>query len=95
VWPMAVDNPELDFNSSFVRRVKEARETMGWTQAFMADSLGIPFERYKKYEQRSLLPHYLVAKFCELTGCDIYYLMTGERRSPPFLFGTPFDRRRR
>ena len=32
----------------------------------MADSLEIPLERYKKYEHRSLLPHYLVAKFCEL-----------------------------
>jgi hypothetical protein len=95
LWTTVVDNSELDFNSSFVRRVKEAREAMGWTQAVMADSLGIPLERYKKYEHRSLLPHYLVAKFCELTGCDIYYLMTGERRSPPFLFGTPFDRRRR
>ena len=95
MWPMAVDNPELDFNSSFIRRVKEARETMGWTQAFMADSLGIPFERYKKYEQRSLLPHYLVATFCELTGSEIHYLMTGERRSPPSLFGPPLNRRRR
>jgi hypothetical protein len=95
LWPMAVDNTEVDFNSRFVRRVKEAREAMGWTQAIMADSLAIPLERYKKYEHRSLLPHYLVAKFCELTGCDIHYLMTGERRSPPFLFGTPFDRRRR
>ena len=92
---MAVDNTELDFNSRFVRRVKEAREAMGWTQAVMAESLGIPLERYKKYEHRSLLPHYLVAKFCELTGCDMHYLMTGERRAPPFLFGTPFDRRRR
>jgi transcriptional regulator with XRE-family HTH domain len=95
VWPMAVDNSELDFNSGFVRRVKEAREAMGWTQAFMAHSLGIPFERYKKYEQRSPLPHYLVAKFCELTGSDIHYLMTGARRLPPPLFGPPLDRRRR
>jgi ribosome-binding protein aMBF1 (putative translation factor) len=92
---MAVDSTELDFNSRFVQRVKEAREAMGWTQAVMADSLEIPLERYKKYEHRSLLPHHLVAKFCKLTGCDIHYLMTGERRSPPFLFGTPFDRRRR
>ena len=91
---MAVDNSELDFNSGFVRRVKEAREAMGWTQAFMAHSLGIPFERYKKYEQRSPLPHYLVAKFCELTGSDIHYL-AGAHRSPPPLFGPPLDRRRR
>jgi hypothetical protein len=31
---------------------------MGWTQAVMADSLRIGLERYKKYEHRSLLPHY-------------------------------------
>ncbi len=42
-------------------------------------SLGIPIERYKKYEQRSLLPHHLVARFCGLTSCDIRYLMTGHR----------------
>jgi ribosome-binding protein aMBF1 (putative translation factor) len=41
---MAVDNTELDFNSRFVRRVKEAREAMGWTQAVMADSLEIPLD---------------------------------------------------
>ena len=70
-----------DFNSAgFVRRVKEAREAMGWTQAVMADLLEIPLERYKKYEHRLLLPHYLVAKFCELTGCDIY--LFDDRRTP-------------
>jgi transcriptional regulator with XRE-family HTH domain len=92
---MALDNFELEFDNSFVRRVKEAREAMGWTQAFMAESLGIPLERYKKYEQRSLLPHYLIARFCQLTSCDIHYLMTGEHRPPPFPFGIPYDRRRR
>ena len=92
---MALDKSELEFNISFVRRVKEAREAVGWTQAFMADSLGIPLERYKKYEQRSPLPHYLIVRFCQLTGGDIHYLMTGERRPPPLAFGTPFDRRRR
>lgn len=92
---MVVDVSELEFNRGFVRRVKEAREALGWTQAVMAESLGIPFERYKKYEQRSPLPHYLIARFCKLTGCDVLYLMTGEHRSEPILRGTPFDRRRR
>ena len=92
---MALDKSELEFNIAFVQRVKEAREAVSWTQAFMADSLGIPLERYKKYEQRSPLPHYLIPRFCQLAGCDIYYLMTGKRRPLPPSFGTPFDRRRR
>jgi transcriptional regulator with XRE-family HTH domain len=92
---MAIDVSELEFNRGFIRRVKESREAMGWTQAFMAESLGIQLERYKKYEQRSLLPHHLIAGFCELTGCDIHYLLSGKHRSSPIPFGPPFDRRRR
>lgn len=92
---MAVDVSELEFNRAFIRRVKELREGAGWTQAFMAELLGIPLERYKKYEQRSLLPHYLIDRFCKLTGCDIHYLLTERHPSSPLPFALPFDRRRR
>ncbi len=90
---MAVDDSELEFNIEFVRRVKGTRKATGWTQASMAEALGIPFERYKKYEQRSPLPHYLIAKFCELTLSDIRYLMTGNHSAAPL--GTPIARRGR
>mgnify|MGYP006871981172 FL=1 len=37
----------------------------------MADALAIPLERYKKYEQRSPLPQWLVARFALLADCEI------------------------
>lgn len=92
---MAPENFETEFNNTFNRRVKEAREGSGLTQKEVADALSIPLERYKKYEQRSQLPHYLVERFCELTGSDIAYLFTGKHQPPPIIRAQGFDRRRR
>lgn len=75
---MGKDNEELSFNISFLKRTKEAREKLRWSQTFVADALGIPFERYKKYETRSPLPHYLIVKFCTLTGTDLQFFITGK-----------------
>jgi transcriptional regulator with XRE-family HTH domain len=58
--------------------VREAREARGWTQAQMALALGIPAERYRKYETRSPLPLYLVERFALITGRDVVYLVTGK-----------------
>ena len=92
---MPIENDEATFNSSFVQRVKDARAASGLTQAQAADSLGIPLERYKKYEQRTQLPHYLAERFCDLTGIDIHYLMTGKFQKPHTPVGPAFERRRR
>lgn len=48
----------------------------------MAQMLGIPLENYKKYEKRTILPHYLVDRFAALVGRDISYVMIGETANP-------------
>ena len=78
---MTDENEEFIFANAFLRRTKEARERTAWTQEFVAQALGVPLERYKKYEQRTLMPHYLLDHFCTLVGVDIEWLMTGRRRA--------------
>lgn len=43
----------------------------------MATALGVPAERYRKYEYRSPLPHYLLERFALIVGRDVEYLLTG------------------
>ena len=47
----------------------------------MADALGVSVDRYRKYEIRSLLPHALVARFAEVIGDSVTYIMTGRRNA--------------
>lgn len=84
---MAVWGPEQEFNEAFIARVKRLREDRGWTSERMATMLGIPAERYRKYEYRTPLPHYLIERFALLVDRDVSYLLTGkaavvEPRSP-------------
>lgn len=66
------------FHADFLARIKTLREERGLTQAEMATALGILLEAYKKYEQRSLLPHNLVERFALIVGKDVNYVMTGK-----------------
>jgi hypothetical protein len=50
-----------------------------WTAAQMATALGVPAERYRKYEYRSPLPHYLIERFALIVGRDVEYVLTGNR----------------
>lgn len=43
----------------------------------MATALGVPPERYRKYEYRSPLPHYLLEQFAVIVGRDLEYILTG------------------
>jgi hypothetical protein len=44
----------------------------------MATALGVPAERYRKYEYRSPLPHYLIERFALIVGRDIEFILTGK-----------------
>lgn len=44
----------------------------------MATALGVPPERYRKYEYRSPLPHYLLERFALIVGREIEYVLTGK-----------------
>lgn len=75
---MAVWTREQEFNEAYIARVKRLREERGWTSEQMATALGLPPERYRKYEYRSPMPHYLVAQFAEIVDRDVSYVLTGK-----------------
>lgn len=79
---MAEWGREQEFNEAFIGRVKRLREERGWTAERMAINLGIPPERYRKYEYRTPLPHYLIAPFADLVERDVEYLLTGRTSAP-------------
>lgn len=76
-WRMSEWITEADFNEAFVERVRALRDGKGWSAKTMAKALGIPAERYRKYENRSMMPLYLLERFAIITGCDLEYLLTG------------------
>lgn len=75
---------ETAFNEALCARVRALRMARGWTADQMATALGIPAERYRKYEYRTPLPHYLVERFALIVGRDVEQVLTGktaDRRS--------------
>jgi transcriptional regulator with XRE-family HTH domain len=68
------------FNAELAARVKALRAARDWTQAEMAAHLGVPLERYKKYETRSPLPHFLIEAFAIAVGRDAAFVLTGKTR---------------
>lgn len=79
---MAESETETQFKQAFTDRVKAARIATGMKQWQVADSLGIPQDKYKQYEGRSLLPHYLIGRFCIICRVDPVWLMTGKGQKP-------------
>lgn len=47
------------------------------TQEQMAEALGISLDRYRKYENRTPLPLYLVEPFSIITNYSIMFVVTG------------------
>lgn len=77
-FPHMVATPqELEFNEALCARTHRLRNERGWTSEQMATALGIPAERYRKYEYRSPMPAYLMERFALIVGCDIPYLLIG------------------
>jgi len=73
---------ETQFRHAFIKRIKEARMALGWTQRQMAEALNMPQDKYKQYETRSLLPHYLIVRFCLMARIDCEWLLTGRGKKP-------------
>lgn len=83
---MAGMSDEAAFNEALCARVHQLRTDRGWTAEQMATALGVPPDRYRKYEYRSPLPHYLVERFALIVGRDVEYILTGKaapRRAMP------------
>lgn len=74
------DSEEFIFNNDYCERVKRFRGETNMNAEDMADLLGIPADRYRKYENRSPMPVYLIAKFCRIVGCDLEHLILGKPR---------------
>ena len=69
---------ETSFNEAYCLRVKTLREKRGLTAERMAIALGIPADRYRKYEVRSPLPPYLIEQFSIIAETSIEFVLTGK-----------------
>lgn len=76
---MAGMSREQEFNEKLCARVQRLRKERGWTADQMATALGVPPDRYRKYEYRSPLPGYLIEPFALIVERDIEYVLTGNR----------------
>jgi len=63
------------------RRLQVAREAHGATREQLAKMLSIEIERYKKWETRGPVPTRFIAPICDILDCDIYWLLTGVRKT--------------
>lgn len=75
--PMAEWLDEAQFNDRLCARIQRLRVERDWTQGQMATAIGVPLERYKKYENRSPMPGYLVPRFAQIVDRTIAYIITG------------------
>lgn len=79
---MAESETETEYKQRFMARVAAARIARNLKQWQIAEALGMPQDKYKQYEKRSLLPHHLIGRFCVLTGVDPEWLVTGRGQKP-------------
>lgn len=77
VYRVRVPLTEAEFNDALFARVRSLRKQRDWTAEQMATALGIPADRYRKYESRTPLPHYLIERFALIVGRDIEFVLTG------------------
>lgn len=79
---MAESETEAQYKQAFITRVSSARVATGMKQWQIAEALGIPQDKYKQYEGRSLMPHHLIGRFCLITHINPEWLMTGRGKKP-------------
>jgi transcriptional regulator with XRE-family HTH domain len=68
-----------EFDALYIARVKALRQLRGMTAGQMSTLLGVPAERYRKYETRTPMPHALMEHFALITGVSVEFLLTGRR----------------
>lgn len=77
IRPMGRATTPATFKKEFCQRLKAARIMAGYDQAEFAKELGLLPNTYNKYETRSLLPHFLIPRACEILGIDTAVLFVG------------------
>lgn len=77
--PMPTINEERSFNEALGHRLRDLRKRRDWTSETMAKALGIPPDRYRKYETRpaSAFPPYLIERVALIFDESIEYVLTG------------------
>ena len=70
------------YDRQFQARVQLARTAMNYDRVEMAKALGVPLDRYTRYESRHMMPLSLVPKFCKLTSVTISWLLTATTEVP-------------
>lgn len=68
-----------EYEAMYIARVKALRVLSNMTAQQMATALNVPFERYKKYESRTPLPHALIEQFALITRVPVEFIITGRR----------------
>lgn len=68
------------YNTQFINRVRAARALYTNEPKEMARALGVREDTYYRYEKRTMLPHHLMPRFCEITGVTLDWLINGPRR---------------
>ncbi len=82
---MPQKQPSSEYVADLTARVKSLRTGMRtsdgaqWSAETMAKALGIPADRYRKYESRTPLPHELLEQFALIVGVTVEYLVTGNK----------------
>lgn len=79
IRPMGKATTPTAFKKEFCQRLKAARIMAGLDQAEVAQELGLLLNTYNKYETRSLLPHYLIPRACEILGIEPDVLFLGPK----------------
>lgn len=74
---MSESDVETKYKQEFMDRIRQARIARNLKQWQMGEALGMPQDKYKQYEGRSLLPHHLIGRFCIVTRVDPVWLLTG------------------
>lgn len=65
------------YRAAFFKRVRTARELYSDSPQDMARALGVPYGTYTRYETRTMLPHHLIPRFCQITGITAEWLFYG------------------
>jgi len=75
--PMAETTASSEYNKGLLARTRELRERKNWTAEEMALALGVPAERYRKYETRTPIPHELIERLALVADSTVHYIITG------------------
>jgi hypothetical protein len=65
------------YRAAFFKRVRTAREFYSESPQDMAKALNVPYGTYTRYETRTMLPHHLIPRFCQITGVSADWLFYG------------------